>query len=131
MIGEPLPIVMTADTKLPVHTPAGFGPGSDWSRPTRFDEIHPFNCKPAPIVPDTLTSSDEQDPITGGGVTTGPVSFPLSVPVPGKFVGRLSLWSLNPFRRCSFQLSVGLHLLVGNRRPCSRYYPHANFGLIL
>jgi hypothetical protein len=46
VIGEPLPIVITADTKLPVHTPAGFGPGSDWSRPTRFDEIHPLNCMP-------------------------------------------------------------------------------------
>ena len=62
-----------------------------------LDEMQPLIGMPAPTVPVTLTSSEEQPPLTGGvGVATDPVSLPLSICVPGKFVGKLSLWSLNP-----------------------------------
>ena len=95
VIGFPVPMVRVAPTKLPAQLPA-IGVGSDCSRPTRLDEMQPLIWMPAPTVPVTLTSPDEHAPLAGGGVTTGPVSLPLSVPVPGRFVGRLSLWSLNP-----------------------------------
>ena len=97
VIGEPLPMDRVAATKLPSHFPS-IGVGSECSSPSRLNEMQPWTWMPAPKMPVTLISPVSQESLVGGGVVADPVSFPLpvSVCVPGKFDGRLSLWSLNP-----------------------------------
>ena len=65
VIGLAVPMVRVAAIKLPAQLPAGFGVGSDSSRPTRLDEMQPLIWMPAPIVPVTLISPDEHAPLTG------------------------------------------------------------------